>query len=100
MSDVVVDPNTGLPVEDEEVDAPERDARFEREIPQGPGDEGYEPPLIVPELDLEGGTKFVVGEDEYESMTDAAEAIAPPDATDVEDVEEPTDPEAPVDTVP
>lgn len=52
--------------------------------PQGPGDIGYEAPLIVPELDLEGGTKFVVGEDEYESLADAQEALAP-------EVEEPVD---------
>jgi hypothetical protein len=52
--------------------------------PQGPGDVGYEAPLVVPELDLEGGTKFVVGEDEYGSMKEANEALAPEDDVVVE----------------
>lgn len=42
--------------------------------PQGPGDAGYEPPAIIPELDGAGGTKFVMGEEEFGSMADAVEA--------------------------
>jgi len=56
--------------------------------PQGPGDVGYEAPLVVPELDLEGGTKFVVGEDEYESLADANEALAPEEPEVVEETTE------------
>lgn len=61
--------------------------------PQGPGDVGYEAPLVVPELDLEGGTKFVVGEDEYESMADAQEALAPDDGTELADTEAEDEPD-------
>lgn len=42
--------------------------------PQAPGDAGYEPPAIIPELDGKGGTKFVMGDDEFGSMADAMEA--------------------------
>jgi hypothetical protein len=50
------------------------------EAPQEPGDPGYQPPAIVPELDLEGGTVFRVGEETYASLEEAEEAIAPPEA--------------------
>jgi hypothetical protein len=79
-NEVVTDPATGEPVETDAEEAT---------IPQGPGDEGYEAPLIVPELDLEGGTVFKVGEDEYGSMSEAAEAIAPEETEPEPDEEQP-----------
>ena len=48
--------------------------------PQAPGDPGYEPPAIIPELDFEGGTIYKVGEDEYATLEEAEAAIAPPEA--------------------
>jgi hypothetical protein len=44
--------------------------------PQNPGDVGYEPKAIHPELDGEGGTKFVMGDEEFGSMAEALEAQA------------------------
>lgn len=45
--------------------------------PQAPGDVGYEAPAIIPELDLQGGTVFVVGGEEFPSMQEAQESLAP-----------------------
>lgn len=53
--------------------------------PQGPGDEGYEAPAIIPELDLQGGTVYKVGEDEYATLEEAEAAVAPPEAEVTED---------------
>jgi len=44
--------------------------------PQSPGDPGYEPPAINPELDGEGGTVFKMGDQEFASMEEAEEARA------------------------
>lgn len=64
MSDAIVD-------RDEEVEDRLSD------VPQAPGDPGYEPPAIIPELDLAGGTVFKVGEDEYATLEEAQDAITP-----------------------
>lgn len=97
-NEVVTDPATGEPVDTTDAELAETGGGKtvvgpdgeEITVPQGPGDAGYQAPLIVPELDLEGGTVFKVGEDEYGSMSEAAEAIAPPeeDAEVVEDDDE------------
>lgn len=54
-------------------------ARIEREIvaETTPVNAGQ---AIIPELDLEGGTIYRVGEDTYETYEDAVEATAPPEA--------------------
>jgi len=70
----------------------EVDSRDERQIPQGPDDEGYEPPLVVPELDLQGGTVFKVGDQEFDSLEEATESVAPPQDEVVEEYDDEVDP--------
>lgn len=54
-------------------------------------------PLVVPELDLEGGTKFMVGDQEYGSMAEAQEAANEAGGVEVADTEaeDEPDPETP-----
>jgi len=81
--DDVADQNTAR--EEEVLEKRREIGRLQREmvlttVPQEPGDPGYEPPYISPELDLEGGTVYRVGDDVYETPEDAQEAVAPPEA--------------------
>jgi len=59
--------------------------------PQSPGDPGYEPKAIIPELDGEGGTVFKIGDDEYASMAEALESQSAdaPEGTDLERSQDP-----------
>jgi len=54
-------------------------------------------PLVVPELDLEGGTVFKVGDQEYGSMSEAQEAANEAGGVEVADTEaeDEPDPETP-----
>jgi hypothetical protein len=65
--DVLTEDNSTKSVSDMRVDDPTY-------APQNPGDPGYEPKAVIPELDGEGGTVFKVGDEEYSSMKEALES--------------------------